>query len=117
MATERPVDPKPAGLNDDRAEVWYLCTGIVNSHETGDDLKRIALHIREQLRLEAKVNVLIQDVANWVQLAKYQREWFYHNDPKNVDAAPSPKIAAIEASEKLIGRKVGYPAFDGSDGR
>lgn len=54
----RPVDPCPHGLYDDRKELWYCCTGIINSHETGTDLKQMALGIREQLRLEARVNEL-----------------------------------------------------------
>lgn len=108
--SDKPVDPKPAGLADDRAELWYACTGIVNSHEAGSDLKQMALQIRQQLRLEATVNEAFKDIAQWVQLAKYQREWFFHNDPAKMDAAPCPTDAAIAASEKLIGREVGYPA-------
>lgn len=60
MTTEKPVDPKPPGLYDDRAELWYVATGIINSHETGDDLKQMALGIRQQLRLEARVNELTE---------------------------------------------------------
>lgn len=56
----RPVDPCPVGLHDDRKELWYCCTGIVNSHETGNDLKQMALSIRQQLRLEARVNELTE---------------------------------------------------------
>lgn len=60
MATDLPVDPCPAGLYDDRKELWYCCAGIVNHHETGDDLKQLALVIRQQLRLEARVNELTE---------------------------------------------------------
>lgn len=57
---ELPVDPVPTGLYDDRRELWYCCTGIVNSHEAGNDLKQMALGIRQQLRLEARVNELTE---------------------------------------------------------
>lgn len=59
-AGEQPVDPSPTGLYDDRKELWYCCTGIVNSPETGGDLKQLALGIRQQLRLEARVNELTE---------------------------------------------------------
>jgi hypothetical protein len=60
MPNNLPVDPCPAGIYDDRKELWYCCTGIVNHHETGDDLKQMALGIRQQLRLEARVNELTE---------------------------------------------------------
>jgi hypothetical protein len=132
MSTNMPVDPKPAGLHEDRAELWYLATGIINSHETGDDLKQMALGIRQQLRLEARTNELTElfyevkgqrdkaflDIAHWVQLAKYQRDWFRNNHNDGINAGPCPTDAKIAASEKMIGRTVGYPAADdGGDGR
>lgn len=124
MANEKAVDPKPKGLHEDRSELWYVCTGIVNNHETGDDLKQMALGIREQLRLEARVNELTElfyemrgqrdkaflDIARWVQLAKYQRVFFANNHPAGRDAGPCPTDAAISASEKLIGREIAYPS-------
>lgn len=58
--SEPPVDPCPNGLYDDRKELWYCCAGIVNNHETGDDLKQMAFSIRQQLRLEARVNELTE---------------------------------------------------------
>lgn len=56
----RPVDPKPAGLPEHRAELWYLCTGTINSHEIADDTKQMALWIVQQLRLEARVEELTE---------------------------------------------------------
>ena len=67
-----PVDPAPTGLYDDRRELWYCCTGIINSHETADDLKQMALGIRQQLRLEARVN----ELTELFYMVKEQRDRF-----------------------------------------
>lgn len=52
---------------------------------------------------------LRKEVALWVQLAKYQREWFKLNHPAGTSAGLCPTDAAIAQSEKLLGREVGSP--------
>lgn len=52
---------------------------------------------------------LRKEVALWVQLAKYQREWFQKNHPSGKDAGPCPTDAAIKQSERLLGWTVGHP--------
>ena len=45
---------------------------------------------------------LRQDIAEWVQLAKYQRQWFVQNHPDGKNAGPCPTDAAIQKSERLL---------------
>lgn len=52
---------------------------------------------------------LERDLALWVQLAKYQRDWLKLNHPPGNIAGLCPTNAAIAESEKLLGREVGYP--------
>jgi len=63
MTSERPVDPMPKGLPDDRAELWYVCTGTINSHEPSDEVKLMALGIKRQLELEARAYHAERQVA------------------------------------------------------
>lgn len=51
-----PVDPRPEGLPEDRSELWYVCSGIVNGQDFGDEVKLTALWLRGHLRLEAKAS-------------------------------------------------------------
>lgn len=55
------------------------------------------------------IGQLETDIAHWVQLAKYQRDWFKANNTAGTNAVTCPTDAAIAASEKLLGREIGYP--------
>ena len=69
-----------------------------------------AAHVSWPIRdLYEKYRAAMQDVAEWVQLAKYQRDWFRLNHPSGDNAGPCLTDSAIEKSERLLGRKVGYP--------
>lgn len=52
----------------------------------------------------ARELALRKDVAQWVQLAKYQRDWFGKNHADGKNAGPCPTDAAIQKSERLLGR-------------
>lgn len=78
----------------------------------GEDVECV-MHVSQPIReLRETLSAVKQDVAYWVQLAKYQRHWFEnsHNEGKN--AGPCPTDAAIAASEKLIGRVVACPSIE-----
>lgn len=104
MATDLPVDPCPTGLYDDRKELWYCCTGIVNFHETGDDLKQMALGIRQQLRLEARVNELTE-LFYAVKAERDKLAAFKAYVHQRLDAAGVP--ADPDSSHKAEGCRIG----------
>jgi hypothetical protein len=60
MTDTRHTDSPPEGLYDDRSELWRCCTNIINDQQSSNDLKQMALGIRQQLRLEAGVNELTE---------------------------------------------------------
>ena len=69
-----------------------------------------ALHVSLPIReLYEKYRAVMQDLAEWVQLAKYQRDWFRLSHPSGDSAGPCPTDSAIKKSERLLGREVGYP--------
>lgn len=51
----------------------------------------------------ARELALRKDVAEWLQLARYQRNWFEKNHPDGKNAGPCPTDAAIRKSENLLG--------------
>lgn len=104
MPSDLPVDPCPTGLYDDRSELWSCCTGIVNSHETGDDLKQMALGIREHLRLEARVNELTELFYS-VKAERDKLAAFKSYVHKRLDAAGVP--ADPESPHKEHGCRIG----------
>jgi len=69
-----------------------------------------AMHVSEPIRqLRTELSAVKQDCAHWVQLAKYQRDWFKHHHTAGINAGACPTDAAIAESEKLLGREIGYP--------
>ena len=42
------------------------------------------------------------DLSYWLQLAKYQREWFHCNHEAGTNAGPCPTDAGIDATERLL---------------
>ena len=60
----------------------------------------------------ARESRLYKDIARWVQLAKYQRQWFIENHPDGKNAGPCPTDAAIEKSERLLQRDAARPQGD-----
>ena len=68
------------------------------------------LHVSHPIsELRRELAAVKLDVVEWVQLAKYHRDWFAKNHADGKNAGPCPTDAAIEASEKLLGREIGYP--------
>lgn len=66
------------------------------------ELKRLEAANAEIERLRERMSVMDRDIAEWVQLAKYQRKSI-----KNPNSFPhSPALAAIKKSESIIGREV-----------
>lgn len=53
--------------------------------------------------IKEAISNLKQDIREWVQIAKYQRQWFQENHTAGKDAGPCPTDAGIRKSEQLIG--------------
>lgn len=77
---------------------------------TTEMIDKLFLELSQFTQAEtAKELALRREVALWVQLAKYQRDWFEKNHPAGKNAGPCPTDAAIKSSERLLGREVGHP--------
>lgn len=81
----------------------YLCLDCLRSF-----LKFMKMDPQKEAQLS-------QDIAHWVQLAKAQRDWFEEHGPHGKSTCVCPTDAAIEASEKLLGRTIAYPKALGDD--
>lgn len=55
--------------------------------------------------IRGAIGNLKQDIREWIQIAKYQRQWFQDNHTAGKDAGPCPTDAGIRKSEQLIGAK------------
>lgn len=77
---------------------------------TTETIDRLFLELSQFTTAETERELkLRKEVALWVQLAKYQRDWFELNHPAGKNAGPCPTDAAIARSERLLGRTIGHP--------
>lgn len=77
---------------------------------TTEIIDQLFLELSQFTRAKTDKQIALErDLAEWVQLAKYQRDWFSLNHPAKTNAGPCPTDAAIQQSEKLLGREIGYP--------
>lgn len=88
--------------------VEELCEFCTNNADAAGNEYREAVY-RQFPALVQRLKDIECDLAHWVQLAKYQRDWFTLNHPDKNNAGPCPTDIGIAQSEKLLGREIGYP--------